>query len=392
MGTIVDNKEENKKKKKSFDMKSLMSMDLKDIKNMLPKKSFDINKFMPEKKRKVVAFDIGSTVIKAAEGMYYKDELIIDKYVKIPAPNGAVIDGEIKKESELIGRIKELLEESKISAKEGICTTNSSLIINREILIPKVEEEELDTVVRYEIQQYLPINLDDYVIQVKVLEEEKTDEGLDKMNVRVTAYPDKMARQYFNLLKKLELKPYALDVNYNAVNKLINYVKTNKEENNDVAVAYIDMGADFINVNIYKGEKLDFTRMIKDGGNEITTSLKNATGFEYSEIEKMKRNDIDILDDENSDSFIAREIVNEWIEKIEKIIQFYQNKSMGNGVQEIIIFGGSSKMKGLDEYLSQKLGINTRRVKEVTKIAFKSGNSGVPIDDFINVIGSVIRL
>ena len=34
-----------------------------------------------------------------------------------------------------------------------------------------VQEEEMETVIRYEIQQYLPINLDDYIVQYVVLDE-----------------------------------------------------------------------------------------------------------------------------------------------------------------------------------------------------------------------------
>ena len=209
------------KNNKLLNIKDILNMDIKDLKEKLPKRKIEFNKIIPEKKKKVVAFDLGSSTIKIVEGTYYKNELTIDKYIKIPSPKDAVIDGEIKKEDELAIRISEVLKSNNIKAKHGICTTNSTLIINREILIPKVEEEEMDTVVRYEIQQYLPINLDDYVIQVTILNEEKDMNGSEKLNVRVIAFPDKIAKGYYNLLKKLELEPYTLDVNYNAVNKLV---------------------------------------------------------------------------------------------------------------------------------------------------------------------------
>jgi type IV pilus assembly protein PilM len=42
--------------------------------------------------------------------------------------------------------------------------------------------------------------------------------------------------------------------------------------------------------------------------------------------------------------------------------------------------------------MTEKLGIKTIRRKGLSKIAFKSSDDGKRIDDFINVIGSVIRL
>jgi type IV pilus assembly protein PilM len=394
----VDMKEKNndqtKEKKKSIDIKALMNTDLGTLKAKLSKGLKKANKISaPEKKRKVVAFDIGSSMIKIVEGMYYKEELTIDKYITMKTPKGAVVDGEIKRSEELFNKLGQVLKENGIKAKYGICTTNSTLIINREILVPKVEEEEMDTVVRYEIQQYLPINLEDYILQVQVLSEEEINES-KKLNVRVIAYPDKIARGYYDLLIKLDLKPYALDVNYNAINKFINCVDKNNEYeyNPEDSVAFIDMGASFIDVNIYKNGNLDFTRMIKAGGNDIDELLIEQNLIKAEELECFKIRNIDLEEPFEPINIHVREITDDWTEKIEKIIQFYKNKNMGEEVSSIVIFGGSSKLKGMDNYMTEKLGIKTIRRKGLSKIAFKSSDDGKRIDDFINVIGSVIRL
>ena len=388
-----NNKEINtKEKKKSIDFKALANMDLGTLKAKLSKNLKKINKLStPEKKRKVIAFDMGSSTIKIVEGMYYKNDLIIDKYITVPTPKGAIIDGEIKKEEELYGKLSQVLKENGIKTKDATCTTNSTLIINREILIPKVEDEEMDTVVRYEIQQYLPINLEDYILQVTILGEEEVNET-KKLNVRVIAYPEKIARGYYNLLLKLDLKPYALDVNYNAVNKFINFTGINSEfeYNSRDSVAFIDMGASFIDVNIYKDGNLDFTRIIKDCGNDIDEILQRS-GVKASEVVDFKIKNINLKEELDPLNIEVRYVIDDWIEKIEKIIQFYKNRNTENEVNKIIIFGGSSKINGMEEYMTEKLGIKTK-INGTTKIAFKSKDDGKPVDDFINAIGSVIRV
>ncbi|MFW2487145.1 type IV pilus assembly protein PilM [Clostridium chromiireducens] len=383
---------ETKEKRKSIDFKALANMDVGTLKVKLSKNLKRINKIStPEKKRRVVAFDIGSSMIKIVEGMYYKKELVIYKYISIPTPKDAIIDGEIKKTEELYEKLNQALKQSGIKAKDAICTTNSTLIINREILIPKVEAEEMDTVVRYEIQQYLPINLEDYILQVTILGEEEVN-GNARLNVRVIAYPEKIARGYYNLLQKLNLKPYVLDVNYNAVNKFINYTGINSEfeHKSKEAVAVIDIGASFIDVNIYKDGQLDFTRIIKDGGNNIDEILLERIG-EVSEATSFKQKNLNLKDELEPINMQVKYVVDEWMDKIEKIIQFYKNRNIGNEVNKIIIFGGSSKIRGMEEYMTEKLGIKTK-INEITKVAFKSKDDGHPIDDFINVIGSVIRV
>lgn len=390
-----NNKEiDSKERKKLINFKDLANIDIGTLKNKLSKNLKKANKISaPQKKRKVVAFDMGSSMIKIVEGMYYKDELTIDKYITLKTPKDAIIDGEIKKSEELFLKLEQVMKENGIKAKYAICTNNSTLIINREILIPKVEEEEMDTVVRYEIQQYLPINLEDYILQVTILDEEETNLS-KKINVRVIAYPDKIARGYYNLITKLNLKPYALDVNYNAINKFINCIDRNNEYeyNPKDSVAFIDMGASFIDVNIYKNENLDFTRIIKAGGNDIDEMLVERNLVSPDEVENFKVRNIDLEEPFEPVNIYVRETIDDWIEKIEKIIQFYKNKNMGDEVSSIVIFGGSSKLKGIDEYMTTKLGIKTKRKNGISKIAFKSSDDGKSIDDFINVIGSVIRL
>ena len=104
-----------------------MNMDIGTLKAKFSKNLKKINKLStPEKKRKVVAFDMGSSTIKIVEGMYYKNDLTIDKYITIPTPKGAIIDGEIKKEEELYSKLSQILKENGIKAKDA----NAQLILH----------------------------------------------------------------------------------------------------------------------------------------------------------------------------------------------------------------------------------------------------------------------
>ncbi|AOR24627.1 pilus assembly protein PilM [Clostridium taeniosporum] len=377
-------------------LKDIMNMDIKDLRNKLiiNKKNKSI-KIKKEKKRRVVAFDIGSTNIKIAEGMYYKGTLSVEKLIDVAISSKAIIDGSIEKEEILVSTLQKVLTDNGITAKEGICTNNSSLIINREILIPDVKEEELDTVVRYEIQQYLPINLDDYVLQMTMIGEEFSDDG-KKLEVRAIAYPEKMARGYYDLLIALNLKPLALDVNYNALNKLLNYIDSINEYELSLqeSVAFIDMGASSLDVNIYNNGTLKFTRIIKAGGKYIDDILYESMNIPLEDIEYFKTHNIDLhekeLDFQNS---IIVDTLDEWIDKIEKIIQFYKTKNFGDDVNKIFIYGRTSRIKNLEEYITSRIGIETVKIKNIPKIMRGSSiDVGENIDNFINVIGSLIRL
>ena len=391
----LDGKKELKGKLNLSKFKELMNIDIKDLKEKLIKNNKKIYFKKIEKKKKVVAFDIGHTTIKIVEGIYYKGDLSVSKLLEVPTPKDAISDGAIVNKEALVYILQKTLAENSINAKDGICTNNSTSIINREILIPKVQDDEIETVVRYEIQQYLPINLDDYVLQMNILGEDES-EGSQKLNVRVIAYPDKMARGYYELLEELNLKPYALDVNYNALNKLTNYIDVinEYEYNPKDSIVFIDMGATSLDVNIYNEGILQFTRIIKSGGTNIDEILIEVLNVPKDEIEEYKEKNISLKEDKLyvQNKLIIDEI-DEWIDKIEKIIQFYKNKNMRIDIDKIFIYGGSAKLKGLCEYMTSKLSINVEMIQSIPKININHNSiSYQRIDSFINAIGSIIRL
>ena len=110
---------ESEELKKKFDLsklKELMNVDIKDITAKFSKNNKK-NKYFKksEKKKKVVAFDIGHTTIKIVEGIYYKENLSISKLVEITTPKGALSDGIIIKKEALISKLQKTLLENSIN-------------------------------------------------------------------------------------------------------------------------------------------------------------------------------------------------------------------------------------------------------------------------------------
>ncbi|MGY5238102.1 type IV pilus assembly protein PilM [Clostridium tertium] len=394
---------------KKFDLsklKEISSMDVKDIGKLFKKdksedvnSSYEVNKVekkgrLKEKSRPVLSIDLGTNFIKVAEGKYQKDKLSLNKVVQIPTPEGCIADGKIINAQAIIDVLSFLIKENSIRAKDVIFTTNSSSIINRDILIPVVQEEEMETVIRYEIQQYLPINLDDYIIQFIVLDEIVDDTGA-KLKINVTSFPERMANTYYNVVNALELNPYALDVTYNSINKLANYSQYTSNNGQIIGgtVAFVDMGATSINVAIFKNGKLDFTRMIKSGGDNIDYALSQSLNMSIKSTESIKRNEGNLLNDDDKDisNVTIKKAVDEILEELERILQFYSNKS-NTIIDKIYIYGGLSNLNNINLYMKNKLSIEVVKVDKIGNIDITSKDSiNENLGQYLNAIGAIIR-
>lgn len=382
-------------------------MDVKDIGKLFKKdksedvnSSYEVNKIekkgrLKEKSKLVLSIDLGANFIKVAEGKYQKDKLSLNKVVQIPTPEGCIADGKIINAQGIIDVLSFLIKENSIRAKDVIFTTNSSSIINRDILIPVVQEEEMETVIRYEIQQYLPINLDDYIIQFIVLDEIVDDTGA-KLKINVTSFPERMANTYYNVVNALELNPYALDVTYNSINKLANYSKYTSNNGQIIGgtVAFVDMGATSINVAIFKNGKLDFTRMIKSGGDNIDYALSQSLNMSIKSTESLKIKDGDLLRNSEEDilNLTIRKSVDDILEELERILQFYSNKS-NTTIDKIYIYGGTSNLKNIELYIKNKLNISVDNIEDIPNIDFTSKDLiNENLGQYLNAISAIIRL
>lgn len=383
------------KVKRKFDfskLKELGQMDLKDIGSLFSnKKITKILNTKIERPKNIVSFDFGSKAIKIVTGKYSNGKLAITKCLDIPTPPDAILDGNIADKKQLSDIIQFTLKEEGIRAKDAIITINSSSIINREIVIPKVEKDEIPTVIRYEIQQYLPINLNDYILQYIVLDEIIDDNG-EKLKVNVISVPNKIAKDYYDLIEEIGLNPYVLDVTYNSIRKINNYLIMNQEKEEKGTVAFVDMGATSINVTIFKNGKLEFTRIIKSGGDNIDYALSLENNMSIKSTESLKIKEADLYSDTKVNK-VVKKSVDEMLDDLERIFKFYNNKSVGNEINKIYIYGGTSNLLAIEKYMSERLNINVEKISILDNVEFKNKElTEQTLEQYLNAIGAIIRI
>lgn len=373
--------------------------------------------------KKLISLDIGSQNIKIVVGKCQKNKVYIDKTVMVDTPLHAVEDGNIVDKIRLREEIKNALGINNINVKDAICTTNSNLIINREIVIPEAEEDELLTMIKFEIQQYLPIVMDNYIVQYNVIEniEGEEEQVPNKVRALAVVYPKHVAEEYLSLLEDANLKAHSLDVNFNSINKLLKddvdingeqYIVNETNANINISeytiepinkssicetVAFIDMGAESISINIYCEGQMCFSKIIPSGGSDIDKIAAREYEVTLEQAEKRKKEFCDLMKENDQHSMeefnaLIKETLNKWIEEIVRIFKYYKNKNVGNKIDKIYIYGGSSRLKGLEAYMTEFLNIKVERIISMGNIVCGKNADKNELDYYLNAIGAIIRL
>lgn len=365
---------------------------------------------------KVLSLDIGSKDIKIVLGSQSKKNVIIEKAITIPTPIGCYNDGKILDISKFKSEILNVLQEENIKCKNIIITSKSTAVITRDIDTPVAKKEDMDSIIKFQMEKYLPIMFDDYIMQYKVLEEFEEDD-IKTAKVTVIVYPKVIAEGYYNLIKELKGNAVALDISSNSINKLfIEDIKVNDENYSlEDTVAVIDLGYDFTNVNIITKGNVHFSRIITYGGTNIDIDIAKQLSISEEEAEMQKMEfcnlEADSTNIENSMvNDIAKSQIRNWINEIERLLNYYKNKDQGNKIDKIYIYGGSSNIKGIETFIKDALNLPVIKIQKLSNVnyfkaiatkaepskfdIFKVETSKVDVElsKYLNAIGAIIRL
>lgn len=352
--------------------------------------------------KNILSIDIGNKNIKLVEAKNEYDNITINKAITIETPENCFNDGEIQDVNMLKKEIAKVLKENKIKAKQVVCTSESTSLITRIIEVPLAKGKELDALVNYEIQQYFPVNSENHIIKYSEIEEYEKD-FVNICKVRVVVYPKAMAKGYWELVRGLKLTPVALDVSSNCITKLFNHndggIINRENYSLDKTVVVIDLGYDYLQLNIISNGVLEFTRTTSGGGSYLDANIASQIYLKEKEAEEKKINLCDLEEDDNSSNTEAeiinnsiKMVVNRWVREIDKMIEYYKNKNKDKIIYGIYLHGGTSNLKGIEKYMQFMLNMPVSKIKTMSCILSNSLDIENDLERYLNAIGATIRL
>lgn len=212
----------------------------------------------------LLSLDIGSKEVKGVYGKVEGRRIIIQNAFKSKSAVPWYKNGRIEDVNSAKNALQTMMRTNRIKPGKTACTIDSTDIIRREVAIPKVEGKDISSLVSFEISQYLPIDISSYVIQHKVIKEFVENDTV-KLQLLITVMPKVMAKGIFDLITQVQLTPYALDVHFNSLEKLIRMEIDSGEQgrkNWAKNIALVDLGANKTNIVMFSSGKYVFNTMI----------------------------------------------------------------------------------------------------------------------------------
>jgi len=358
-------------------------------------------------KKKYIAIDVGNDKTKFVLGGMEKDKIVVNNYYISNTPSGTMDDGKIINLEGLVSFIKESLKKSGIRGKDLVLSITGTGIITREVQLPKSTDEELEKILGFEAQQYFPVELENYVLDFKVLEEIDEGEGVF-YNVLLVAVPVNQIDEYMKIHKSLRKEIEAIDIPANNICKLV-YGESNLDKDLESIgmsgeIAVLDFGAKTTGVYIFSSGKIKFSRILLNGSKDIDGMVASHLNVDFEKAEEVKImvgnliSDDEINNPDSEDAQISNMIkpaIDNILGDINRFVEFYNSRSVGKRIGKIYLCGGGSKLKGLDVYFANYFNIPVEYL-DYQKFVIYKGKKG--IEEFannfvllVNALGCLVR-
>lgn len=240
-----------------------------------------------------VGLDIGSSTFRLAQLKPSNDKLTLVSYASAQAPDDLINEGEIMDVEGVAKALSRLWREHKIREKNVVVGVANQKVIVRVIEMPYMTEAELRSAIQYQINDYIPIPIEEAIVDFQIIGERENDEGERLMEVLVVAARRDMVENTIAAVEKAGLKPVVVDVSSLAFARAVTRDGVQPFIQEDInatlgATAMINISANLTDIVVIEDEVPRFTRISSTGGNTFTEALVEQLGISFEDAEDLK--------------------------------------------------------------------------------------------------------
>ena len=330
-----------------------------------------------------ISMEFCSDRVKVVVGRYQKKNITIDKCFSIPIPEDLYEDGIIKDTNKYLYELERGLSENKVTRGDVYGVINSSNIIIREISIPKVGANQIGAILNYQLDEYLPVDPQAYVVQYLPLDTVE-ENGVEKQNLMLIGVPKSIIEPHFNLLQNLGLKPLVLDYAGNAITKLIRFNDSiNGVYDKNITIACVDLEHESTTLNIIEKGMMSISRVVKE---EIRPIVYEDAALTSDEAFWPVEGNEPFEQDNSAVSGLKRNL-GVILDGIDIVFRYYSSRETENDIDLILLHGYYSNIDGIENLIGNFFEIPCVKLNVLDKVKFYGD-----LADYANAIGGLIRV
>ena len=240
----------------------------------------------------LIGLDIGTDHVRAAQLKSTNAGFLLSAYGRVNMPLGAVVEGEIVDTDAVAGAIRELWKRSGVKGRDVSIGVSNQKVVVRLVDLPFMERAELEGAIQYQAQDYIPIPVDDAILDFHILGDYMTPSDEHMMEVLLVAAQRDMVSAAVTAVESAGLKLGQIDVTAFALVRglfgPIERVLPDEIDEGGEAVGVIHVSSGLTNIAVVEKGVPRFTRVSSLAGNQLTQAVANVLNITFDEAEEIK--------------------------------------------------------------------------------------------------------
>lgn len=320
-----------------------------------------------------VGLDIGTDHIRLAQLRSSGGSFVLQRYGVIGLPLGSVVEGEIVDADSVGTAIRDLMRSVGLRAGADVAAgVSNQKVVVRLIDLPYMDPAELTGAIQYQAQDYIPIPVEEAILDYQVIGDYMTSSDEHMMEVLLVAAQRDMVDQVVQAVERSGLKLSIIDVTSFAIVRGLLGVTPQvlSDEADGDATAIIQMSAGITNIVVVEKGVPRFTRVSSLAANDFTQAVANALNTTFASAEDLKLRvglpapdgtsgvfgaDIGPEIAQSTQEALEREVT-KFIAEVRRSLDYYLTQTSSvRSIKRVLLTGSGAQLRNLDSYVARGL-------------------------------------
>jgi len=341
--------------------------------------------------RSAIGLDIGAGHIRVAHVKQTGSGYMLASYGRGDVPPDAVVDGEVRDAAVVSAAIKDLWRKAGIRGKNVCVGVANQRVVVRLIDLPYMERAELQSAIQYQAQDYIPMALEDSIIDFDIIGDYAASSGERMMEVLLVAAHREMIQGVVAAIEGAGLRLDRVDVSsFAIVRALMGMTPTVLGDVEEQATAVVNMASDVTNIAVVERGVPRFNRISSLAGNSFTQAVAAALDTDVASAARNKAlvglpdmmtgeaaeaPDVSPDDAHLAHTALERE-ANKFIAEVRRSLDYYLTQtSRVRSIGQILLSGSAAQLRNFPEYLAKSVQTPVQLATPLERIQVASGAS-----------------
>jgi type IV pilus assembly protein PilM len=312
----------------------------------------------------VVGLDIGTSAVRAAELEVNGGRPALRAFSQVGLPPGAIVDGEVQDASAVSDAISRLWRNGKFTSKSVIVGVAGLRAITREVELPWVPDDEVESAVHFQSEEVIPFPADKTILSTQVLSDFDAPDGTAQRHVLVAAAHRDLIDGVVGAVERAGLRVERVDLVSSAlVRALVSSVSHAERPE-----AIVSVGAGLTVIVVHQQGRPQFVRTIGMGSNLATAAISSVLDLPFSDAEAVKRRLGSAQAEVQTAERAVQPTIGELVAEIRSSIQYFASLPGRSPIAGVTVTGAGARLRGLVEQLQSQVHIPVAFVSPMSRL------------------------